>query len=110
KTMGGEGEEVDVDGYMRELTMGTGKLPEEESYTYLKSIRISNESDMERISKELKKGNIVVMNLGGLFSDKAKLRAVVERVKELVKDINGDVCKVSNEKLLLVPNGMEIVA
>ena len=104
------GEDVDVDGYMKELTMGTGKLPEEENLTYLKSIRISNEAELERISKELRRGNMVVMNISGLFQDKGKLRAVVEKIKSLVGEVNGDICKVSNEKLLLVPNGMEIVA
>lgn len=109
KNLGGE-EDVDVDSYMKELTMGTGKLPEEENYTYLKSIRVSNEADLERISKELRRGNIVVMNISELFSDKGKLRVVIEKVRGLVQEINGDICKVSNEKLLLVPEGMEIVA
>jgi SepF-like predicted cell division protein (DUF552 family) len=53
---------------------------------------------------------MVVMYISGLFQDKGKLRAVVEKIKSLVGEVNGDICKVSNEKLLLVPNGMEIVA
>jgi len=111
KAFGGaiEDEDIDVDGYMKELTMGTGKLPDEDEYTYLKSIRISNESDVERITKELKKGNLVMMNVGGLFSDKAKMRVIIEKVKEITKEMKGDLCKVSREKLLLVPEGMEIV-
>jgi SepF-like predicted cell division protein (DUF552 family) len=105
-----EGEGVDVDGYMKELTMGSGKLPEEENFTFLKSVRIASETDLERVEKELRKGNIVVMNISGLFSDRGKLRSVIGRVKDMVKDLNGDLCKVSNEKILLVPVGMEIVA
>ncbi|MDD5111617.1 MAG: cell division protein SepF [Candidatus Altiarchaeota archaeon] len=102
--------ELDVDGYMKELTLGTDKLPEEENYTYLKSIRVSGEADLERVTKELSRGNLVVMNISGLFSDKGRLKTVIQHVKEAVKDVNGDICKVSNEKLLLVPKGMEIVA
>jgi SepF-like predicted cell division protein (DUF552 family) len=109
KTAGEEGE-LDIDGYVKEITMGTGKLPEEENYAYLKSIRVSGEPDLEKVIKELKKGNMVVMSIGGLFSDKGRLRAVIERVKAQVSELRGDLCKVSNEKILLVPEGMEIVA
>ncbi len=106
----GEGGEVDVDGYMKELTMGTGKLPEEENFIFLKSIQIAGEADLERIGKELRKGNIIVMNISGLFSDRSRLKVVIGRVKELARELNGDLCKVSNEKILLVPAGMEIIA
>jgi len=107
---GGLGGDADIDSYMKEITMGTGKMPEEDKYTYLKSMRISGEADLERVSKELRKGNLVMLNIAVLFQDKARLRSVVEKTKALARETRGDLCKVSNEKLLLVPEGMEIVA
>jgi SepF-like predicted cell division protein (DUF552 family) len=73
-------------------------------------MRISGEADLERVAKELRKGNLVMLNIAALFQEKAKLRSVVEKVKALTREVHGDLCKVSNEKLLLVPEGMEIVA
>ena len=86
-------------------------LPEEEdTNVYLKSIKLASEEDVEKVSKELRKGNLLVVNLSGLFSEKGKLRIVIEKVKGVVEETEGDICRVSKEKLLLVPKGMEIVA
>ena len=102
-------EDVDVDTYMKEITMGSGKIPEEDNYAYLKSIKLSSEEDVEKITKEIVKGNLIVVNIRKIFPDKARIRNIVRKIKTIVGETGGDMCRVSNEKLLIVPEGMEIV-
>lgn len=105
-----EEEEIDIEDYLDDLSIREGKIIEREDVTYVKPIDLDKEGrGVGAVIKELEKNNIVVLNVRELLSNKILLRNVVKELKETCIDLDGDVGRVSNEKILLVPSGMRIV-
>jgi len=105
-----EEEEIDIEDYLDDLSIREGKIIEREDVTYVKPIDLDKEGrGVGAVIKELEKNNIVVLNIRELLSNKILLRNVVKELKETCIDLDGDVGRVSNEKILLVPSGMRIV-
>ncbi len=102
--------EIDVETYIKDLGVDESGVIEREGMTYVKPIELTGESrDIDIVTRELKKRNILVLNAAPLFSDKVKLRETIEKLKTVSEDIGGDLCRISAEKILAVPNGIEIV-
>lgn len=105
-----EEREIDVETYIKDLGVDETGVIEREGITYVKPIELSGENkDIDIVTRELKKRNILVVNATPLFSDKVKLRETIEKLKTTCEDIGGDLCRISAEKILIVPNGIEIV-
>ncbi|RLI85892.1 MAG: hypothetical protein DRO76_04795 [Candidatus Altiarchaeales archaeon] len=105
-----EEEEIDIEDYLDDLSIREGKIIEREDVTYVKPIDLDKEGrGVGAVIKELEKNNIVVLNVRELLSNKILLRNVVKELKETCIDLDGDVGRVSSEKILLVPSGMRIV-
>lgn len=105
-----EEKEIDVETYIKDLGVDETGVIEREGITYVKPIDLSGETrDTDTVTRELKKHNILVLNAAPLFSDKVKLRETIDRLKNVCNDIGGDMCRISMEKILVVPSGIEIV-
>lgn len=105
-----EEEEIDIEDYLNDLSIREGKIIEREDVTYVKPIDLDKEGKgIGAAIKELEKNNMVVLNVKELLSNKMLLRNVVKELKETCIDLDGDVGRISNEKILLVPSGMRIV-
>ncbi|MFH1789148.1 MAG: cell division protein SepF, partial [Candidatus Altiarchaeota archaeon] len=54
------------------------------------------------------KNNIVVLNVKALLHNKVLLREIVKELRDACVELDGDLGKVSDEKILVVPQGMRI--
>ena len=105
-----ESGEIDIENYLNDLSIREGKIIEREDVTYVKPIDLDSEGKgVGPVIKELEKGNIVVLNVRELLSNKILLRNVVKELRETCSEINGDIGRISPEKILLVPDGMRII-
>ena len=105
-----EGGDIDIENYLSDLSIREGRIIEREDVTYVKPIDLDAEGKgIGMVIKELEKGNMVVLNIKDLLPNKLLLRNVVRELKETCSQLDGDIGRVSAEKILLVPNGMRIV-
>ena len=64
---------------------------------------------IEKVTDELKKGNIVLLNIEPLYKKNTiKLRQAVSELKSTITDINGDIARLSEHKVLVTPSGVKI--
>lgn len=105
----GKGEDADVEKYLNQLGLEEGDLMEEEADTWVTTRTLSNVSDVQDIMQEVKKGNIVLVDIEQLYKkNTVKLRQSVSELKGTVSDLDGDIARLSEEKVLVTPSGIKI--
>ncbi|MFC2154420.1 cell division protein SepF [Candidatus Altiarchaeota archaeon] len=105
-----EGDDIDIEDYLNDLSIREGKFIENEDLTYIKPIELSQEGKgIGNVLKELEKDNIVVLNVKSLIHNKVALHDVVKELRQACIDLDGDIGRISEEKILVVPKGMRIV-
>ncbi len=114
KIFGGDGdpldEDIDIEDYLNDLSLRDGKIVESEDVTYVKPLDMDSEGKgMGNILAELEKGNLVVLNVRPLLHNKTALRTMVKDLRDACMDMDGDLGRISEEKLLVVPAGMRVV-
>ncbi len=107
--MMGSKEEIDIEEFLNNLD-----AEEEDLYSdadaLVKPITLESEEDVTVVCDELKKGNIILVNIAGLSKRNAlKLRDFVSRIKDEADAINGDIARISHERILVTPSKVKIV-
>ena len=100
---------TNIEEYLDTLGVEEDDLLEEHADMWVKTQNLDEVLDVERIAGELKKGNIVLLNIEPLYKKNAiKLRQAVSEIKGTITDINGDSARFSEHKLLVTPSGGKI--
>jgi len=103
------GGEIDIEDYLNELSIRDGKLVESDDVTYVKPVKLDAEGKgIGAAIAELEKNNIVVLNVKSLLHNKVLLREIVRELRESCVEMDGDIGRISEEKVLIVPTGMRI--
>ncbi|MEI6840808.1 MAG: cell division protein SepF [Methanomicrobiales archaeon] len=105
--MGKGEEERNVDDYM------TLEVPDDMEATntalYVKIATVSDIKDCPRIKDEIYNGNLVVMDIAQLRADKVMYERVLKDMKEVAKDVNGDIIGLGEQKYIIItPAGVKI--
>jgi SepF-like predicted cell division protein (DUF552 family) len=101
-------ESVDVENYVDSLKVGEDGFIEQEGVIYVKPIDLDSETAIDEIKKEFGLGNIVIADLTHLAKDQAELYKKINAVKKFCQANGGDVARVSQVKIMILPEGMEI--
>jgi len=101
-------ESVDVENYVDSLKVGEDGFIEQEGIIYVKPIDLDSETAIEEIQKEFTQGNIVIADLTHLAKDQAELYKKINAVKKFCQANGGDEERVSEVKIMILPEGMEI--
>ncbi len=101
--------DVDIEEFLNNLDVS-----EEEMYdnadAYVKPIMLKANTDLKMIAKELKDGNIVLLNVSDLVKrNPVRLKEQVAKLKRFVDDIDGDVARISEDQVLLTPSRVKII-
>jgi len=105
-----EPEDIDIEEYLNDLSIKEGKIIEREDITYVKPVDLDREGGgLAQAMRELEKDNIVVLNVKHLSDNKLLLRKIVKELRDTCIDMDGDLGRISEEKILIVPAGMRIV-
>ncbi len=104
-------EEIDIEDYLNDLSVRDGKIIENEDVTYIKPLELDSDGKgIGNVLAEIEKSNIVVLNVKNLLTNKILLKSVVRDLREACLEMDGDIGRVSDDKLLIVPQGMRIVS
>lgn len=101
--------EADIEEYLDMLGLEDADLLEEQADMWVKPQVLEDVPDVERVNDELRKGNIVLLNIEPLYKKNTiKLRQAISELKGTVHTINGDVARLSETKVLLTPANIKI--
>jgi len=105
-----EEEEVNIDGYLENLGLHNGELLDEDKYKYVKSFTANHPDIINEVGAEVKKGNIILLDTGPLnHNNPDSLKELISSLKDLEGDIDGDMGRVSDTKILIVPSEYRIL-
>jgi len=103
----GLGKEINLDDCIND--MNEMDILEESADFYVKPIALEDDPDIKLVEDELNQGNIVLLNISPLSRSPAKLKKMVEDLKQYIMTINGDIARLDEEKVLITPARVKIV-
>ena len=104
-------DEIDIEDYLNDLSVRDGKIIENEDVTYVKPLELDDDGKgVGNVLAELEKNNIVVLNVKKLLHNKNLLKSIVKDMRDACVEMDGDIGRISEDKLLVVPSGMRIVS
>jgi len=98
-----------IEGIEYEEDILTSKDFLEFGITYVKPMTVRSESDIQKITKELNDGNIVLGNVTPMAErDPTELRRLIEQLKGICKGIGGDIVGVGDSRILVTPANIRV--
>ena len=108
KFIGGKREELDIEEMLNNLDVDETSIYDNAD-ALVKPVSLNTEQDVTVVIEEAKKGNIVLLNIADLSKRNAlKLREYVDQIKQTVSSIDGDIARISQEKVLITPARVKI--
>ncbi len=82
--------------------------PEENATVKVKVAEMGGRGDVELVSAQVYKGNIVIVDYSPICDDKAEVSAVSSRLGAVARDCNGDIVSVGKSMIVITPNGIRV--
>ncbi len=109
KKMSHGAEDVELD----EIIYSLDQPEEVESYdadVLVKTISLVDETDLEDTLNELRSGNIIILTIGELMKRNfVRLKQYMDKVKDAVISLDGDIARISEDKLIVTPTRIKIL-
>ncbi len=105
----GLGKDMNIEEYMDTIEMENVDVLHEAADFYVKPIALESEADISVIQDELKRRNIVLLNVTPISKQTNKLKRIIDELKAYVVKSNGDIARIDNDKILLTPSKVKIV-
>ena len=100
---------VDIEEFLNNLDVEEETMVEDAD-AYVKPVTLSTDEDSRMVTEELRKGNIVLLNIADMSKrNTIKLREMVNGIKDVVEEINGDIARISTERILVTPAKVKII-
>lgn len=110
KTLSATKPETDIEEYLDTLGIEDGDLLEEHADMWIKPFVLEDVIDVERVNDELKKGNIIILNIEPLYKKNTiKLRQAVSEIKGTVHAINGDIARLTEQRIMITPANVKVL-
>ncbi|MCX6700030.1 MAG: cell division protein SepF [Methanomicrobiales archaeon] len=98
-----------VEGNYMELNLEDYEGKEDATALLVKIAMISDIKDSPKIKNEIYSGNIVIVDISRLKMDKIMYERVLRDLKEVAKDVNGDIIGLGDQRYVVVtPQGVRI--
>ena len=105
----GKDEEINIEDFLNNLD-SEDEDPYENADAFVKPISLQTEEDRDMVVDEAKKGNIVLLNIGDLSKRNAiKLKDLVGGIKQNIDGIDGDMARISSDRILVTPSRVKII-
>ncbi len=99
---------VDIEEFLN--TIDTTEESTEDADAFVKPIYLKPDTDLKTVAKELKNGNFILLNVEELMKrNPLRLKEQVNKLKRFSEEIDGDIARISEEKLLLTPARIKIL-
>jgi len=91
------------------LSTSGSKNEKTQKKAYLKALPLRTLNDIEVIKNELKSGNILILRVSPLARKSVEdVKKAVNELYEFTKSIGGDIARLGEERVVLVPNFITI--
>ena len=105
----GKGEEIDIEEFVNNLD-SEDEDPYEDADAFVKPISLQSEEDKDLVIEEAKKGNIILLNISDLSKRNAiKLKELVNGIKQGVEAIDGDIARITQDRIIVTPSKVKII-
>lgn len=101
--------EMDVNEFMTARQAEEVDVMHQKADFYVKPIALQSENDTKIVKEELQAKNLVLLNIAPLTKNPAKLKIAVDELKTHARNINGDIARIDEDKILLTPTNVKIV-
>lgn len=102
-------DDIDVEEFLNNLDVQEDTMYED-AKALVKPYMLSKDQDIDLIVKELKAGNFMLLNIADLNKrNPVKLKEIIVALRGQVDALNGDIARVSQEKVLVTPTQIKIV-
>jgi len=103
-------EDVDIEEYLNELSVRDGKFIESDDITYVKPVDLDSDGKgVGNVLAELERDNVVVLNVRNLLHNKVLLRNIIKELRDACVQMDGDIGRISDDRIIVVPAGFRIV-
>lgn len=111
KTLGlSKSSEVEkIEEFMDSAEMENVDILHEAADFYVKPLSLDSEQDINLVLEELKQKNILILNISNLKRNEAKLKMIVDNLKNHISKINGDIARIDDNRILVTPTKVKIV-
>ena len=101
--------ELDIEDFLNNLDVSEEEMYENAD-AYVKPIALKADTDLKTVAKELKDGNIVLLNISSLVKrNPIRLKEQINKLKRFTNEIDGDIARISEEIVLLTPEKIKII-
>ena len=102
-------EGIDIEDFLNNLDAQDDTIYEEAD-AFVKPVTLTTDADIDAVVNEAKAGNIILLNIGDLSRRNAiKLKELVTKIKSGVDEIDGDIARISQERVLITPSKVKII-
>lgn len=100
---------MDLDKAMESLEDESIDVLHEPADFYVKPLSLETDSDIAVVEGELKGRNVVLLNIAAYMRNPQKLKESLGRLTSIAASIDGDIARISEDKVILTPGRMKIV-
>lgn len=105
----GTSKDLDIEEYMGSAEMEDVDVVNEPADFYVKPINLQQEADLQVIEDELGKKNIILLNIADMSKRQQTLSGIIDKLKEHLAKINGDIARIGQDKILITPARVKII-
>ena len=100
---------MDLDRAMDSLEDESVDALHEPADFYVKPLSLETDADISVVEGELKSRNVVLLNIAPFMRNPAKLKESLSKLTSIAASIDGDIARISEDKVILTPGRMKIV-
>ncbi len=102
-------EGIDIEEFLNTLDEEEETLYEDAD-AFVKPMTLLRDEDTDTVLNEAKQGNIVLLNIADLSRRNAiKLKELVTAIKSGIEEIDGDIARISQDRVLVTPSKVKII-
>lgn len=100
---------LDIEEFLNNLDVEEESMYEDVD-AFVKPVSLHNDKDRDVVIDELKKGNIILVNIADLSKRNAiKLRELITDIKSTVDEIDGDIARITHDRVLVTPSKVKVI-
>ncbi|KAA0005363.1 MAG: cell division protein SepF [Thermoplasmata archaeon] len=80
----------------------------EEAKMYVKVAEIQRYDDLKEFSNYVYNGNLLILDVSPISIDDIELERIMNEVKRIVRDIDGDIAALDRNRIIVTPSGVKI--
>ncbi len=107
--LGAPSKPVSVDEAMQSLEDEDVDLLHEPAEYYVKPLSLESDADVAVVENEIRLKNVVLLNIAPLARNAPRLKESLSKLSAAAMSVNGDIARISEDKILVTPQGMKIM-